>query len=107
MGQLPMSIHSGLQKSSLVADRMSYSIDPLEEDTVLPSTPSTALRVDGGRDLTRVPRGVMLIDNWDILGDEDTKRIIANGGVLKRGTRYSLTCRDVERISSSRSFRFV
>lgn len=108
MGQYPSMHHDCSVTSRLFADLwMAYSIEPLEEDAVVPSNPNTDLQDDESRVLAAVPQGVTPVGNWDSLGDEDTKRIIASGGVLKRGTRYSLTCRDVERISSARSFRFV
>lgn len=42
------------------------------------------------------------IDNWLLLG-KDTQTHMRSGGSLKRETRYSLTCRDVERVTSGKS----
>jgi len=58
-------------------------------------------------DRYRISQGVSRIENWGLLGDQNTKQILMNGGVLKRGTRYSLTCRDVKCITSAKSFRVV
>ncbi|RDB17733.1 Alpha-ketoglutarate-dependent dioxygenase alkB 6 [Hypsizygus marmoreus] len=44
------------------------------------------------------------IANWDMLSGEEVKRVMQEGGVLKRDVRYSLTCRDVERVASVKSF---
>lgn len=46
----------------------------------------------------------MEIANWQLLTGEEVKAVMNEGGVLQRGVRYSLTCRDVERVSSARSF---
>ncbi|KAF8890764.1 hypothetical protein BD779DRAFT_1438311 [Infundibulicybe gibba] len=43
------------------------------------------------------------IANWALLTDE-TKSTILEGGILHRGTRYSLTCRDVEHVASPMSY---
>jgi alkylated DNA repair protein alkB family protein 6 len=82
-------------------------IDPLEEDCILPITGIGASQSNEGSELPVVYQTATLIDNWESLGDVETKQIIANGGILKRETRYSLTYRDVERISLARSFRFI
>ena len=41
------------------------------------------------------------INNWDLLRDEELKEKILRGEVLQRSTRWSLTCRDVERVSKN------
>ncbi|KXN92536.1 hypothetical protein AN958_05391, partial [Leucoagaricus sp. SymC.cos] len=84
-----------------------HGIDPLEEDRVTPPNPAITLPLAKSRDLSTAHQYLTPINNWEVLGDENLKQSLANGGVLKRGTRYSLTCRDVERISSARSFRFI
>jgi alkylated DNA repair protein alkB family protein 6 len=44
----------------------------------------------------------MRVANWEMLGgDDEIVRVVREGGVLKRGTRTSLTCRVVERVASS------
>ena len=38
------------------------------------------------------------IANTDLVHGEEYRGVLANGGTLKRDVRYSLTCRDVERV---------
>lgn len=38
------------------------------------------------------------IANAALIGDTATRDVVLHGGTLKRGIRYSLTCRDVERV---------
>jgi len=42
------------------------------------------------------------VANWEMLGGDDVEimRVVREGGVLKRGTRTSLTCRVVEKVAS-------
>jgi len=40
-----------------------------------------------------------VVDNLEQLGDEGLKEVVRSGGELKRETRVSLTCRDVEKVS--------
>ncbi|KAF7369792.1 hypothetical protein MVEN_00311700 [Mycena venus] len=44
------------------------------------------------------------IANWDKVTEPDAVRIMFEGGVLKRSTRYSLTCRDVEKVAQLKAF---
>ena len=39
-----------------------------------------------------------------MLTGPEVRKVMKEGGVLKRGIRYSLTCRDVERVSGVKSF---
>lgn len=41
--------------------------------------------------------------NWEMLGNEEYKKIMLEGGPLKREVRYSLTCRDVQHVARGRS----
>lgn len=41
------------------------------------------------------------ITNIELLGDDAARRVVRAGGTLKRDIRYSLTCRDVERVMSA------
>lgn len=42
------------------------------------------------------------VANWEMLGgDDEIVRVVREGGVLKRGTRTSLTCRVIERVAGS------
>ena len=54
-------------------------------------------------DLPNDQEGVMprrtVVDNLEQLGDERLKEVVRSGGELKRETRVSLTCRDVEKVS--------
>jgi len=44
--------------------------------------------------------GAAYIANAEMLSDSATRKLVANGGALERGARYSLTCRDVARVAS-------
>ncbi|KAJ7457043.1 hypothetical protein FB451DRAFT_1047520 [Mycena latifolia] len=44
------------------------------------------------------------IANWDRVTGADTIRVMSEGGALKRATRYSLTCRDVEKVAQLKAF---
>ena len=41
------------------------------------------------------------ISNWDLLQDEELKDRIRRGESLRRSTRWSLTCRDVPKVSTN------
>jgi len=70
------------------------SIQEIEEDHVTPGNEgSPPLLADLG----------VKIDNWEMLTGTEGKRIVQEGGVLRRGTRYSLTCRDVKRVTNGKS----
>ncbi|EKM75382.1 hypothetical protein AGABI1DRAFT_79964 [Agaricus bisporus var. burnettii JB137-S8] len=81
-----------------------HGIDPVEEDRLLPSNASQPSEDDPEDSESTITWTT--IDNWSLLGDEHTKHLVTSGSILKRGTRYSLTCRDVERVCSAKSFRF-
>ncbi|KAF5381530.1 hypothetical protein D9757_008146 [Collybiopsis confluens] len=40
------------------------------------------------------------IANWRLLAGAQVKEAVIKGGTLQRGVRYSLTCRDVEKVAS-------
>lgn len=44
------------------------------------------------------------IANADRLTGADVVRVMSEGGVLKRATRYSLTCRDVAKVAQLKAF---
>ncbi|KAJ7658495.1 hypothetical protein B0H17DRAFT_346927 [Mycena rosella] len=44
------------------------------------------------------------VANWDRVTGADTIRVMSEGGALKRATRYSLTCRDVEKVAQLKAF---
>ena len=37
------------------------------------------------------------VDNWEAVDEQGMKKVVREGGILERGTRVSLTCRDVEK----------
>ncbi|KDQ08932.1 hypothetical protein BOTBODRAFT_191399 [Botryobasidium botryosum FD-172 SS1] len=83
--------------SSLYTDHL-HGIDPLEEDifaSALTSPPSSDTTEDSDLDAEK-HRGIRVV-NWEQIKDEETRRVLEEGGSLKRGTRVSLTCRVVER----------
>jgi alkylated DNA repair protein alkB family protein 6 len=53
---------------------------------------------EGGNPLLadlRVP-----ISNWNLVTANSKRKVIEGGGNLRRGVRYSLTCRDVEKVAN-------
>ncbi|KAI0312636.1 hypothetical protein OF83DRAFT_1165905 [Amylostereum chailletii] len=50
-------------------------------------------------DASRVDDGRVRVANWEMLTGKTEKRAVREGGTLVRGTRYSLTCRDVGRVA--------
>ncbi|KAH0580022.1 hypothetical protein H2248_002837 [Termitomyces sp. 'cryptogamus'] len=44
------------------------------------------------------------IANWEMLSGQEIKKVIEEGGILPRNVRYSLTCRDVERVLNAHQF---
>jgi alkylated DNA repair protein alkB homolog 6 len=44
------------------------------------------------------------IANWKMLAGSEVKAAVMDGGTLKRGVRYSLTCRDVENVANIKAF---
>ena len=72
-----------------------HGIQELEEDCIIPAREGQLPLVEG----LNAP-----IANWAMLSGEKEKSIMQNGGTLRRGTRYSLTCRDVEKVAGGKSF---
>lgn len=77
-----------------------HGINAVDEDVFYPggyiSLPDT-----GEGNISGEQKGY--IANREKLGDVRLKSILEDGGTLKRNTRISLTCRDVEQIISVRS----
>ncbi|KAF8192823.1 hypothetical protein K438DRAFT_1829726 [Mycena galopus ATCC 62051] len=72
-----------------------HAIREIEEDTVTAGNATTPpVLADLG-----VP-----IANWDRVTDAHAIGVMSKGGVLKRATRYSLTCRDVEKVAQLKTF---
>jgi len=83
--------------SSLYTDHL-HGIDPLEEDIFAPphtSPPSSNTIEDSESDVEK--RSGIRVVNREQIKDEEIRRVLEEGGSLKRGTRVSLTCRVVER----------
>ncbi|KAJ3973598.1 hypothetical protein EV361DRAFT_898989 [Lentinula raphanica] len=62
-------------------------------------------RFTAGSDDINPPKFAALnvaVANWKLLSGKDIKEAVINGGYLERGTRYSLTCRDVEKMANSK-----
>jgi len=81
--------------SSLYTSHL-HGIQELHEDTIVPTSAGDGQILVAGLD---VP-----IANWHMLTGENERRIVQDGGTLQRGTRYSLTCRDVERVAGRTTF---
>ncbi|EIW76638.1 hypothetical protein CONPUDRAFT_129924 [Coniophora puteana RWD-64-598 SS2] len=47
------------------------------------------------------------IANWRAVKDGESARVLEGGGELERGTRYSLTCRDVPKVAAGDAFRLL
>ncbi|KAJ6554457.1 hypothetical protein B0H19DRAFT_1220501 [Mycena capillaripes] len=72
-----------------------HAIRGVEEDTITARNAATPpILADLG-----VP-----IANWDRVTGADAIRVMSEGGVLKRATRFSLTCRDVEKVAQLKTF---
>lgn len=85
-----------------------HAIEPVERDAIGRSSPR---RSDPGCNLelgTSDCPSILAyqVANWELLGDEETRNIAVEGGVLYRKTRVSLTCRDVERILPGKALGF-
>lgn len=67
----------------------------MEEDRIIPGDESAPPMI---ADLNAQ------IANWTMLSGDTVKRVMREGGVLTRDVRYSLTCRDVEKVVSAAGF---
>lgn len=68
---------------------------------VITTGPLYASHLHGIDDLTEdlIPSAGHKIANVDLLGGSEARKVVRNGGALERKVRYSLTCRDVERVA--------
>lgn len=82
-----------ITSSSLYTSHL-HGIQDLEEDILEPAD-------DGG---PRVAGLNVPIANWGMLAGSNEILAASTGGTLKRDTRYSLTCRDVEKVASGMAF---
>lgn len=80
--------------SSLYTSHL-HGIQETAEDILVSSTVSQVPLVAG----LGVP-----IANWDLIATDSYRKIGAEDIVLRRGIRYSLTCRDVERVAGGKTF---
>jgi len=80
--------------SSLYTSHL-HGIQELDEDIIIPAG-DDHMPLVGGLNVS--------IANWHMLTGENERNIMQHGGTLRRGTRYSLTCRDVERVASGITF---
>jgi len=80
--------------SSLYTSHL-HGIQEVEEDVIVTSRDSQ-LPLVGGLDTP--------IANWHMLLGMKECSEMQTGGVLPRGTRYSLTCRDVEKVANGKTF---
>lgn len=67
-----------------MSDDFGYRIEEIEEDSIKSSSNPTGVE----------------IANLHLLQDKEISEAIQLGSPLKREIRYSLTCRDVERVST-------
>ncbi|KAF7795112.1 hypothetical protein EIP86_006257 [Pleurotus ostreatoroseus] len=72
-----------------------HGIDDITEDVLTPPLGSTDVTHSRGTLMIR-PQ----IANRDQLKGPEFIEAVSNGGILQRGVRYSLTCRDVERVAN-------
>ena len=73
-----------------------HGIEPLTTDVFPSPSEFREGRQDSGVGRT--------IANLSLLADDRLRDTVQNGGVLERGTRVSLTCRDVERVVGASKF---
>ncbi|KAF8154234.1 hypothetical protein B0H34DRAFT_721071 [Crassisporium funariophilum] len=71
-----------------------HGIDEVAEDVINPL-------ITDGQSPRNVPASSVTVANLNRIHDEGTKRLVTQGVALKRGTRYSMTCRDVGRVSKA------
>jgi alkylated DNA repair protein alkB family protein 6 len=88
--------HSAIITTSALYTSHLHGIDEVDEDGIVPS--------EGGNGPPQLVQHGVPIANWDRLTGEETRRVVRDGGVLKRGIRYSLTCRDIEKVTNVKAF---
>lgn len=77
-----------------------HGLDGITEDIFAPhSRPNSKKPNEHSNPNSLNEEGIRVV-NWEMVHDDDMKRVLAQGGVLKRGTRTSLTCRVVEKVRS-------
>ncbi|KAH8822690.1 hypothetical protein DL96DRAFT_1469718 [Flagelloscypha sp. PMI_526] len=63
-----------------------HGIREVETDSFMAGTPPRLSDLDAP------------VDNWTMLKNAEIKEVVMQGGTLDRGTRWSLTCRDVQKV---------
>lgn len=93
-----------ITRSSLYTEHL-HGIEPISEDIFTPvSSSSLSPNSDAMSDGGYVDSGFGVSEpssstlNWKLLGDRNMRDVVGNGGRIRRETRVSLTCRDVERV---------
>ncbi|KAJ7054691.1 hypothetical protein C8F01DRAFT_1162593, partial [Mycena amicta] len=83
-----------ISQDALYASHL-HAIREVEEDHVLrqPDSASPVLQITSDEASLLLP-----IANWDKMTSPSAIRFMQEGGTMKRETRYSLTCRDVEKV---------
>ncbi|KAJ7153465.1 hypothetical protein C8R43DRAFT_1002063 [Mycena crocata] len=83
-----------ISKDALYSTHL-HAIREIEEDIITAGSAATPpILADLG-----VP-----IANWDRVTGPDMLQVMSEGGVMRRSTRYSLTCRDVEKVVLLKAF---
>lgn len=85
--------------SSLYTDHL-HGIDNITEDAFAAHSPRPYSTNNGDGQSKSGSEDRICVANVEMLEREVEKRVVREGGVLSRGTRYSLTCRDVGRVAS-------
>jgi len=80
-----------------------HGIDDVRHDTFSGAGRLRLPRSEGGK----VDVDDVQIANWRAVKDGESARVLGGGGELERGTRYSLTCRDVPKVASGDAFRLL
>ncbi len=80
--------------TSELYDAHLHGIQDIPEDVFTPPSPAPSITYESGTPAIR-PQ----IANASQLRSKEFVEAVSNGGTLKRGVRYSLTCRDVERVA--------
>ena len=86
-----------ITRSSLYSDYL-HGIEPIDEDVVPPAEDYN------GQSLRDSVSGPSILNHVQI-SDSSIREIATLGGKIKRDTRVSLTCRDVEHVAGSKLYR--
>lgn len=87
------------RKQTCLIDHL-HGIDNITEDAFAAHSPRPYSTNNGDGQSKSGSEDRVCVANVEMLEGEVEKRVVREGGVLSRGTRYSLTCRDVGRVAS-------